>query len=84
MPTVSDPVELPASASELVAEIKERTGTKAGVWDVLAWRRDSFRFVEAKRRGRDRIQPAQRAFLEAALHAGQPPEAFLVVSWSLR
>jgi hypothetical protein len=49
---------------------------------VLAWQRDSFRFIEAKRRAPDRIQPAQRAFLEAALDAGQPLEAFLVVSWS--
>jgi len=84
MPIVSEPVDLPEAPARLVADLTTRAGRRGGVWDVLAWRNGSFRFVEAKRRSRDRVQPAQRAFLDAALDAGQPIEAFLLATWDLR
>jgi hypothetical protein len=75
--------ELPRPAAELLAGIYDRAGSKAGAWDVFFWRPGDFRFVESKRRKRDRIRDSQRTWLEAALGIGMTTEQFLVVEWAL-
>jgi hypothetical protein len=79
----STPVELPEEQAALLERIRERTGRRAGAWDVLCWNGSETRFIELKRSKHDRIRPSQVAFLEAALELGVPLEAFSLVEWTL-
>ncbi len=76
-------VKLPPDRSELLKQIYQSAGSKAGCFDVYCWRDKQILFAEAKRKGQDRIQDTQRRWLAGALDNGLPFEAFLLVEWSL-
>ncbi len=77
-------VVLPSEQETLLNRIYERAGSRNGCWDVFCWQSDVQLFVEAKRHRHDHIRATQRRWLEAAISAGLPTDAFLVVEWSLR
>ena len=66
----------------LFDRIARRKQGRGGRWDVFAWRRDEFLFVEAKG-PKDRIQASQRAWLDAALRMDEPLllSSFVLVEW---
>jgi hypothetical protein len=93
LPRVVEPVGLPAEQARRFAVISsvldpERFTSRPdrvprGTWDVFAWRGDEVLFVESKRGKRDRMHDHQWVWLAAALRAGLPPEAFLIVERDL-
>lgn len=76
-------VALPAAVAAAVERITAQNGTSAGMFDVLAWKGGDLLFVEAKRRGHDRIRETQRKWVRAALQVGFSPHQFAVFEWSL-
>lgn len=54
---------------------------QGGCFDVFAWRRNRHRFVELKRRGKDRIRETQKRWLEAARRCGIKMSGLLIVEW---
>lgn len=80
----SNVAEIPRHIQEAVDQIAAVNGTTAGMFDVIAWKDDQTRFLEAKRRRRDRIRDTQRRWLSAALSAGYPAEAFLLCEWDYK
>jgi hypothetical protein len=81
--TINSFVELPSNRNELLQQIYQSVGSKAGCFDVYCWRGTQVLFAESKRKGRDRIRDTQRRWLAAALDIGLPIESFLIVEWSL-
>jgi hypothetical protein len=76
-------VELPTPQQELFDAITAKNAAgRAGCWDVFAWRGTELHFLEAKRRGRDRMRPAQLAWLETAA-AVAPHASFTIAEWDL-
>jgi hypothetical protein len=82
LPGLVAPSELPEQWQSLFARIAGGKSSWSGRWDVVAWQGSRVLFVEAKRRGRDRIQASQLKWLEAAL-AQVPLSSFLLVDWHL-
>jgi len=74
---------LPSAQEALLQRIYQEAGTRAGCFDVVCWNDGRVLFAESKRKGRDRFRETQRRWLAAALKIGLPPEAFLIVEWSL-
>jgi hypothetical protein len=56
LPESTTPVALPSSQEELLGRIRGRPGWPRGCWDLVLWRDEETRFVEVKRRGKDRIR----------------------------
>ena len=54
---------------------------RSGCPDVLAWSEGRYLFIEAKRKGKDRIRDAQKDWLESALNSGMPLQSFLIFEW---
>lgn len=73
--------DLPPDQDKLLEKIYATADTKSGCFDVFCWRPNNVLFVEAKRKGRDRIRQTQIRWLSAALEIGIPVESFLVVEW---
>ena len=76
-------VDLPDNVAAPVERITLGNGTPAGMFDVLAWKGAELLFVEAKRRGRDRIRDTQRRWVNAALRVGFEPQQFAVFEWTV-
>lgn len=73
MPHKSAPIALPLQAQNLYDEIKRSNGGKgSGAFDVMAWRRDQFVFLEYKGAG-DNSNTNEARWIEAALAAGVAP-----------
>jgi hypothetical protein len=79
----SMPITLPEEQDCLLSRIRGVTGSWAGCWDVVLWRRGETRFMELKRRFQDRVSESQVQFLEAALSLGVPLSSFSLVEWEL-
>jgi hypothetical protein len=78
------PERLSRAADEMLSGINRqaasRTGKKGGAWDVFAWRKDEYLFIESKQYpSSDDLTDSQKAWLEAALDAGILPTAFAVM-----
>ena len=78
-------VDLPPEREGSLIAIGNEAGTGLiGCWDVFCWKGEMTLFIEAKRRGRDRIRESQRRWLQAALGVGFSLKSFLIVEWSSR
>jgi hypothetical protein len=76
-------VELPAPQQAIFDAIAAKNaGGRNGTWDVFAWRGEGMRFLEAKRRARDRIRDSQIAWAAVAAHV-VPQASFIIVEWDL-
>lgn len=56
-------------------------GKMNGTWDLILWKDKEIRFVELKRKGKDKIRQTQIDFLERALKIGIPIENFEIIEW---
>ena len=59
--------------------IKDTYGNKP----VLDWKGKEIRFVELKRKDKDRFQPSQRAFFERAMQGGHRLDNFEIYEWDI-
>ena len=83
IPELTEPTSLPRRQEALLEKIRQKAGCRGGCFDVFAWRGKKYRFVELKRRGKDRIRPTQKRWLEAARHCGLKSSNFLIVEWDI-
>jgi len=75
---------LPSHAQDLYDRICQANDGKISGWfDVFAWKRRRFLFVESKRRGKDFIRRSQIEWIEATLASGVPLESLLIFEWHL-
>jgi len=71
-----------APVAELLHTIALQNGnTYGGCWDIVAWKNDRIIFAELKRAKKDRMQPTQIKWADAALACGLSTDNFLIVEW---
>lgn len=75
-------VRLDGDRLGLLKSIYERSGSRAGCFDVFCWKDDHVIFAESKRKTMDEIRLTQLRWLEAALQTGLDASAFLIVEWT--
>jgi hypothetical protein len=76
--------ELPSRAEKLYERIRRANGGKtSGCFDVFAWKKGGYLFVESKRKSKDSIQKTQKAWVEAALASGIGIDSLLICEWDL-
>jgi hypothetical protein len=68
----------------LYERIFQANGGRSGFFDLFIWQDEEVQFVELKRRKKDKIQPQQVKWLEAALSCGIPLHSFLIVEWDVK
>jgi hypothetical protein len=56
-------------------------GKWRGTWDLLLWKGQEIKFVELKRKGKDKIKQAQIDFFERALNVGYVSGNFEFYEW---
>ena len=56
-------------------------GKMNGTWDLILWKNKEMKFVELKRKGKDKIRQTQIDFMERAIKAGVPIENFEIFEW---
>jgi hypothetical protein len=65
--------DLPSHAQRLDERIcRANSGKTSGCFDIFAWRKRAYLFVESKRKSQDSIQVTQKAWIEAALRSEVP------------
>jgi len=78
----SEHISIPQDKEDLLQRIWKTAKTTA-CFDVLAWHDDKLIFFEAKRKGEDKLTPAQVRFIEGSLACGVSPESLLIVEWEM-
>lgn len=77
--------DLPSHAQKLYDRIRKlNSGKIGGCFDVFAWKRGRYLFVESKRHSKDSIRETQKRWVEAALNAHLPLHSLLICEWSLK
>ena len=54
----------------------------SGTWDLILWKENEIRFVELKRKNKDKIRQTQIDFLDRATKYGIPIENFEIFEWT--
>ena len=83
LPGLVDPVLLPQPQRDFLERIRRKAGRRGGCFDVFAWRGKRYRFVELKRRGKDRLRETQKRWIEAARRCGVKMSDLLIVEWDV-
>ncbi len=83
MPGIGDPVSLGADQQRIWERLCRKSTPFSGCWDIFAWRGRALRFIELKRKGRDRIRQSQLKWLEAALSVGIALRVFQLAEWHI-
>ena len=83
MPSVAEPVALPEREEKFLKKIRDIAGCRGGCFDVFAWRGSNHRFIELKRRTKDRIRLTQKRWLAAARRCGIRMSDLLIVEWDI-
>lgn len=79
--SLSNAVALPPERQVLFDKIQVTAGIKGGCFDVMAWQGDLVLFLEAKRRGHDRLRDSQRRWIKGVLSIGLTTDALMIVEW---
>lgn len=74
---------IPEQVSKIYGRISAFNGTRAGCWDVMAWKKGELSFIECKRKGRDRMTASEWKWLESAIEAGLRIQDFSICEWEL-
>lgn len=82
MSVSEDVIKLPAIIRKRLYEIHQ-DGKLGGTWDLLLWKGDKIKFVELKKKGKDKIRDNQIEFLEKALSVGHTIDAFELYEWEV-
>jgi hypothetical protein len=76
--------DLPSHAQRLYERIcRANSGKTSGCFDIFAWRKRAYLFVESKRKSQDSIQATQKAWIEAALRSEVPLDSLLICEWDV-
>jgi hypothetical protein len=79
-----DSCDLPSHERELYDRIcRANGGRTSGCFDVFAWHKEKYLFIESKRESKDSIQATQKAWIDAALRSAVPLDALLICEWDL-
>ncbi|OGF67140.1 hypothetical protein A3B01_01525 [Candidatus Nomurabacteria bacterium RIFCSPLOWO2_01_FULL_41_52b] len=78
----SEHIQIPADKEDLLKRIWKAGDTRA-CFDVLVWSGADIFFCEAKRLKKDRLNEAQKKFIQGALACGISPSQFLIAEWDL-
>jgi hypothetical protein len=79
-----DSCDLPSHARELYDRICHANGGKtSGCFDVFAWHKEKYLFMESKRQSEDSIQATQKAWIGAALRSHVSLDSLLICEWDL-
>lgn len=81
--SAGEPGKLPAPQAALMNDIYTRTVTRTGCFDIIAWRGEENLFIEVRWKGKEVLGSGRLRWLSAALKAGLPADAFLIVEWKL-
>ncbi|QTD36343.1 VRR-NUC domain-containing protein [Polaribacter batillariae] len=81
LPEKNEPkIILPEFISEKLNKINAN-GKLSGTWDLILWKQNEIKFVELKRKGKDKIRKTQIEFLERAIKNGISVESFEIYEW---
>ena len=78
----SEHVSIPIEKENILKKIWKAGNTRA-CFDVVVWKGDKMLFCEAKRIKKDRVNEAQKKFIQGALLCGIPLSSFLIIEWDL-
>lgn len=82
LPEVNEPIiQLPVFIQEKLNDINPN-GKLNGTWDLILWKENEIKFIELKRKGKDRIQQSQIDFFERALNIGLLLDSFEIFEWT--
>lgn len=76
-------VEIDPKKEELLNQISDKANSNNGCFDVFAWKNGEYRFVESKKKSKDRIRETQLIWLESALDTGIDEDSFLIAEWDI-
>ena len=71
---------LPDFVEEKLASINPN-GKMSGIWDLVLWKDGTLKFVELKRKAKDRLRQSQIDFLQRALACGFTTDHFELFEW---
>jgi hypothetical protein len=71
---------LPEFVNEKLNKINPN-GKLSGTWDLILWKKKELKFVELKRKNKDKIRQTQIDFLERALMVGIGLDNFEIYEW---
>lgn len=57
-------------------------GKLSGTWDLILWKKGQIKFVELKRKNKDKIRQTQLNFFERALKSGFSISSFEIYEWT--
>lgn len=57
-------------------------GKLSGTWDLILWKNNSIKFVELKRKGKDKLRQTQIDFLNRAIKSGISINGFEIFEWN--
>jgi hypothetical protein len=77
------PCSLPPKAKKLYEKIMSNHPKDGGFFDVFAWRKGKFLFVEYKSKG-DRLNDNQRLWIRSAINSGISPSSLVIVEYLKR
>lgn len=76
-------IVLPDFIKTKLSEINPN-GKLSGTWDLILWKGNYLKFIELKRKGKDKIRSTQIDFLERALKCGYKLSDFEIFEWEER
>lgn len=78
----TDEILLPKIIKNKLSKINP-DGKMSGTWDLILWKKNQLKFVELKRKGKDKIRSTQIEFLEKAINCGLQARNFEIFEWEL-
>lgn len=75
---------IPSDKKKFFWSISAEANGHSGCFDVFAWRGSTTLFCESKRQKKDRLQPTQLRWIDAALANAVLPEQLLIAEWDMR
>jgi len=84
LPEEYEPITLPTDINRKFEKILLENGGPKGAWDLLLWKNQELKFVELKRKKKDKIRQNQIQFLNSALKVGYDIEDFEIFEWDIK
>lgn len=76
----SEHISIPIEKENLLKQIW-KAGKTTACFDVVVWQGDKVLFCESKRLKKDRLNEAQKKFIQGALACGIPISSFIIIEW---
>jgi hypothetical protein len=75
------PVKLPPEPKKYLETIIRKNGKLSGCWDIFAWKKSRYQFVELKRRKKDKIRDSQKRWYKIIRSLKFLKPTFTIVEW---